>query len=313
MTMATFLAHHPWEEGLHIRKHPKLVNKRSISGRIFILFAPLPYLLVWAASKVSYNGDAVYVLGQRTGAIGMALGAFVWGIHIYRRARKEAMLPGGELVKKDNRPIVLYLRSFHDDTGIKLRARATDGRILLERFVKISFEELVTDHLWGFGPVLAIGDPGARGRPAPLGAARHFVTDASWQKTATHLMLQASMIVAATPGLAWEIGTIVERGIMAKLVLVLPPLESGELEARWQFLLTSALGGSLPSQIDLPRTRAVVFPGGRPVLITGNRRNEWTYEAVLDEAALLIANQQHHSPPVPQVALAAKPNSAGSV
>jgi hypothetical protein len=48
----------------------------------------------------------------------MALRPFVWGIHIYRRARKEAMLPGGELVKKDNRPIVLYLRSFHDDTKI---------------------------------------------------------------------------------------------------------------------------------------------------------------------------------------------------
>lgn len=310
------LAHHPWEEGLYIRKHPRLVNKRSISGRIFILLAPLLYLWVWAASNASDNGDAAYVLGQRTGAIGMALGAFVWGIHIYRRARKEAMLPGGELVKKDNRPIVLYLRSFHDDTKIKLRARATDGRILLERFVKISFEELVTDHLWGFGPVLAIGDPGTRGQPAPLGAARHFVTDTSWQETTTHLMLQASMIVAiaaATPGLAWEIGTIVERGILAKLVLLLPPLESGDLEARWQFLLTSALGGSLPSQVDLPRTRAVAFHGGRPALITGNRRNDWTYEAVLDEVALLIANQQRSSPHVPQAALESKPNLAGSV
>lgn len=32
----------------------------------------------------------------------------------------------------------------------------------MERLVKISFEELVTDHLWGYGPVVAIGDPRAK-------------------------------------------------------------------------------------------------------------------------------------------------------
>jgi hypothetical protein len=189
---------------------------------------------------------------------------------------------------------VLYLRSFHDDSKIKLRARATDGRILLERLVKISFEELVTNHLWGYGPVLAIGNPGAKGKPAPLGAARDYLTDESWQQTVTDLMRQGSMIIAiaaATPGLAWEIGTLVELGFVPKFALLLPPLESWELEARWQFLLGSALGSRLPTQIDLSRVRAVVFPDGHPIPIVGNKRNEWTYEAVLDEAALVIAHQ----------------------
>jgi hypothetical protein len=293
------LAHHPWEEGLYLRKHPRFVNKRSISAHFFVLLAPVPYLWVWATSNVTDNGNSAELLGQYTAVICIALGTVAWGTRIYRRARKEAMLPGSELVKRDSRPIVLYLRSFHDDSKIKLRARATDGRILLERLVKISFEELVTNHLWGYGPVLAIGNPGTKGQTAPLGAARDYITDASWQETAAHLMRQASMIVAiaaATPGLAWEIGTVLERGFMAKLALLLPPLESGELEARWQFLLSSAIGASLPSQIDLSRARAVVFPGRHPILITGNKRNEWTYEAVLDEAALLIANQSSPSP-----------------
>jgi hypothetical protein len=288
------LANHPWEEGLYIRKHPRFVNKRSISGRFFILLAPLPYLWVWATSNVRYNGDVAVLLGETIGATCIALGALVWGIRIYRRARKEAMLPGGELVKKDNRPIVMYLRSFHDDTKIKLRARATDGRILLERLVKISFEELVTDHLWGFGPVLAIGDPGTRGQTAPLGAARDYVADEGWQETATQLMRRSSMIVAiagATQGLAWEIRTVVEHGFLPKLVLLFPPLESAELKTRWQFLLSGALDTSLPSQVDLTRARALVFPGGHPILISGNGRNEWTYEAVLDEATLVIRNQ----------------------
>jgi hypothetical protein len=286
------LANHPWEEGLYIRKHPRFVNKRSVAHFV-ILLAPLPYLWMWGSPHVPEEGDVPFVMGYFTAVVCMALASVAWGTHIYRRARKEAMLPGSALVKKDSRPIVLYLRSFHDDSKIKLRARATDGRILLERLVKISFEELVTNHLWGYGPVLAIGNPRAKGKPAPLGAARDYLTDESWQQTAKDLMRQGSMIIAiaaATPGLAWEIETLVELGFMPKFALLLPPLESGELEARWQFLLGTAFGSRL-TQIDLSRARAVVFPDGHPIPIVGNKRNEWTYEAVLDEAALVIAHQ----------------------
>ena len=185
---------------------------------------------------------------------------------------------------------MLYLRSFHDDSKIKLRARATDGRILLERLVKISFEELVTNHLWGYGPVLAIGNPRTKGN---LWAARDYLTDESWQQTARDLMRQGSMIIAiaaATPGLAWEIGTLVELGFMPKFALLLPPLRSRELEARWQFLLGSALGSRLPTQIDLSAYAPSCFQTAIR-FDRRNKRNEWTYEAVLDEAALVIAHQ----------------------
>jgi hypothetical protein len=89
------LAHHPWEEGLYIRKHPRLVNKRSISGRIFILLAPLPYLWVWAASNASDNGDAAYVLGQRTGASGWRF-VLLFGESTYigEPARRQCCLVG---------------------------------------------------------------------------------------------------------------------------------------------------------------------------------------------------------------------------
>ena len=59
-------------------------------------------------------------------------------------------------MKKDRRPIVLYLRSFQDDSEIKMSARVANGRILPERLIKIPFEEVVTDHLWGYGPVLPL-------------------------------------------------------------------------------------------------------------------------------------------------------------
>ena len=201
------------------------------------------------------------------------------------------MRPASEIAAKDPRTIVLYVRSFQDDRGIKLYARATDGRILLERLVKISFEELVTDHLWSYGPVLAIGDPRAK-KKATLGAARDYATDASWQEKATDLMHRASIIVmiaGATSGLVWEIETILRLGFRSKIMLLFPPIAIEDLERRWQFLVSNIFL-DLPLEIDLLRTRALVFPKGKVCLITGDLRNDWTYEAALDEAALMIVS-----------------------
>ncbi len=210
------------------------------------------------------------------------------------------------MTKKDARPIVLYLRSFQDDSRIKLWARAANGRILAERLARVSFEEVVTDHLWGYGPVLAIGNPGASraldevGRKlwkperTPLGAARDYADDSTWREKAIQMMQDATMIVVvagATPGLAWEIETIVSLGAIRKLVIVLPPVSEEELQTRWKVVAGQFEGSLLPVRIDLPSGRAVVFPEGRPALITGRKGDDWTYEAALDEAALLIANE----------------------
>jgi hypothetical protein len=196
---------------------------------------------------------------------------------------------------KDARAPVLYLRSFRDDNDIKVRARASNGRILPERSIKISFEELVTDQLWGYGPVLALGDPQAQGQPAPLGAARDYPGMARWEEKVTELMQQASMILAiagGTDGLTWEINRIVGLGLLWKLVILLPPLDVGALESRWRILKTTSLGEILPSGMDLTHIRAVFFPEGHAVLISGNRQNDWTYEAVLDEAVLIIGRSR---------------------
>jgi hypothetical protein len=217
------------------------------------------------------------------------------GVLIYRRARRAAMLPGSALVKKDTRPFVLYLRSFQDDGGIKLRARATNGRMLLERLVKIPFEEVVTDHLWVYGPVLAIGNPQVKRKSVPLGAARDFIDDSIWRQKATELMQAAAMIVAivaGTEGLAWEIDTIAALGLTSKLVLLLPPVRAQELETRWRLLGNHASSDIVPPHVDFARVRALFFPAGRVARISGQKGNDWTYEAVLDEAALLIAKER---------------------
>ena len=203
-------------------------------------------------------------------------------------------------MKKDTRPIVLYLRSFQDDSKIKIRARAANGRILLERLVKIPFEEVVTDHLWGYGPVLAIGNPQMKSKPALLGAARDYVDDSTWQQKVSDLIHDAAMIVVVaggTEGLAWEIDTIARLGSIWKLVLLFPPVNVHELQTRWQALASHVRENILPAQIDFAQARAVIFPKGQPVLITGTKGDDWTYEAALDEAALTIASERHSNHP----------------
>ena len=110
---------------------------------------------------IAFN-NAEYA-GDITGSLFWCCGLVYLEVRIYRRARRNAMLPGSTLINKDPRPYILYLRSFEDDTRIKRSARTTNGRIILERLVKLSFEEIVTDHLWGYGPVLALGNLQARG------------------------------------------------------------------------------------------------------------------------------------------------------
>jgi hypothetical protein len=223
------LTQDPWENGRNTtRKHPKFLNTTSRGMYAFLILIPLVYFLVVGArlnQEPIQGTDVAYQIGSFLERVVSALAVWMLLAFLYRRARRHAMLPGSELARKEHRAIVLYLRSFGDDT-IKVRARATDGRIFLERFLRISFEELVTDHLWRFGPVVAIGNPQTRDQLAPLGAARDYESDATWQQKAASLMQGAALIVAVlgeTPGFLWEIERIVTLGFTSKLLLVLPP------------------------------------------------------------------------------------------
>ena len=302
------LALNPYEEGLRIKQRPKFLSKTNMGAYGFLFLSPLPFLLAWLGQQGEFQiySDEAQLVGAWIGSLMISLVLIAWGARIYRRARRAAMLPGSALMKRDSRPIVLYLRSFHDDSQIKLRARAANGRILPERLVKIPFEEVVTDHLWGYGPVLAIGDPRMKFKRTPLGAARDYVDDSSWQQKVTELVQDAAMIVVVaggTEGLAWEIDTIAKLGLVWKLVLLLPPVRVQELQARWQALAMHVGSNVLPPQIDFACVRAVIFPKGEAALIAGKKRDDWTYEAVLDDAALTIASERdavHPTAPSPQ-------------
>jgi hypothetical protein len=298
------LALYPWEASWSALNRPQFLSNKSFSAYWFLLLSAFPLVFVVGLAmhhKSPTPSDSATRLGvylaDATIYFVAGIAAWITVAYTYRLARRHAILPASELTKIDVRSIALYLRSFHDDSGIKLRARTTNGRILLERVLKISFEEVVTDHLWRYGPVVAIGNPRAQYNIVPaLGAARDYATDCSWQNKVTELLQVASIIVATigeTPGLVWELDRIVSLGLAWKLVLLFPPLPVKELQSRWQFLVNNAISANLPQSVDIQHTRAVIFPEGAPSLIMGDRCNDWTYEAVLDQAALIIAHKRN--------------------
>ena len=148
---------------------------------------------------------------------GLSAGAFVLvalGAIVFRGARRLGSIRARQLMLRDPRPPVLYLRSFGDDR-LKLWT-ATFGRpSLIERFTLRrfdTFEEVLVRYLSGYGPVIAVNPPGTR--LAPLGAARVTIDSADWQAAVATWMAQSRLIVFATPpsqvnrGLRWELEAV---------------------------------------------------------------------------------------------------------
>lgn len=197
---------------------------------------------------------------------------------LWRRAQKYEAPDADEAMAADQRPPVLYLRSFQDDGDAMVGPYRGFGMRQFTRLVGVrTAEQELTDILDHLGPVIAIGKPG---EPLPeLGAARLYVSHEMWQAKVLALMQQASLIVVrigASAGVLWEI----ERALdvpREKIALLLvgdaaPPLE---LMARLAPVLGKELTGFLPDNDEGwrrwmfrdPRRRIgslVCFPRGVP-------------------------------------------------
>ena len=110
-----------------------------------------------------------------------------------------------ELLDQDQRPPVLYLRSFAADRKISFAER-----VLAEMLAKL-------------GPVVAIGRPD---EIVPrLGAARLYVPEADWQRTVSLLLERSRLVLLVagrTPGLNWEIQECRRLVPPDKLIVVVP-------------------------------------------------------------------------------------------
>ncbi|HKR13074.1 MAG TPA: hypothetical protein VJT15_13525 [Pyrinomonadaceae bacterium] len=129
----------------------------------------------------------------------------------YRERQRKILLSAEELLKRDTRPHVLYLRSFKDDE--------TTSRLL-----NLSSEEQeLALTLFEIGPFIAFGEPGEES-PDP-GAARMYVGHEHWQQKMEGLMTNAQLVVgriANSESFWWEMRTARKILSPERLLLLLP-------------------------------------------------------------------------------------------
>ena len=238
---------------------------------------------------------------------GLGVGAFVLvalGAIVFRGARRLGSIGARQLMLRDPRPPVLYLRSFGDDR-LKLWT-ATFGRpSLIERFTLRrfdTFEEVLVRYLSGYGPVIAVNPPGTR--LAPLGAARETIDSADWQAAVATWMAQSRLIVFATPpsqvnqGLRWELEAVSVHGYWDKALIVVPPVRAEKLQARWRGLLGVGLWPfTVPGPVEDPHALVLALRNGQWAVISADRRTEWSYSAALERA---LGDPRQMAPPPPQ-------------
>jgi hypothetical protein len=122
--------------------------------------------------------------------IGLLILSFAFGVGVFFwKWGKQHLVPlAEETVANDDRPPIVYLRSFADDDQI-----AAD-------------EEALAAIMDEAGPFVAVGRPGDT--LPPLGASRFYLPGKDWQGFVSQLLDDAALVLimaGRTEGLGWEI------------------------------------------------------------------------------------------------------------
>jgi hypothetical protein len=160
------------------------------------------------------------------------------GASFFRAGKKARNLPAAELLMRDKRAPVLYLRSFYfDDVAAEktITRREFSGPMLpfVVPEMKLStYEGILTGILKKIGPCIAVGPPG-RARPI-LGFSRLGLAEDSWQVAVKQLMTEAALVLICsgrTPGVRWELEQAAELIQPEKLVIL---ITSRTTESWWE-------------------------------------------------------------------------------
>jgi len=200
-----------------------------------------------------------------------------FGYLCLRRVKKFVVKSGKEVIEKDTRSPVLYLRSFQDEeedssvVNYFRSAFASNRRDLAKTVPPAGIREQdALGHVFRkIGPYIALGKPGEE--LPELGSSKLYVPNESWQKTVLDFFTRSKLIIfraGETEGLRWELTELVKRVDPVKVVMLLPVGDEGYSRfCRWA---NSILPTALPQ--EYPASRIVVFDGKwRPAYLAPGR------------------------------------------
>jgi Tfp pilus assembly protein PilF len=144
-----------------------------------------------------------------------------------RRLSRQYLAPNAEqLLQRDPRPPIVYLRPFDADDNDPVPPVFWDylnGAGTFDQALGASEEEQLAIAMNELGPFIAIGKP--YDTLPKLGAARIRISDQEWRTKVTEWVSHAQLIalrLGFTKGVEWEIAHILEHAPPEKLVLLLP-------------------------------------------------------------------------------------------
>jgi hypothetical protein len=277
-------------------------------------------VLVVVAVGVGVTGLALVLAGAAMGSLGddsveletgvpnlstlmWMIGLVVLGVSValHRFARRISMFWASLAVLGDQRPPILYLRSFADDR-LRLRVAPLVRPSLLERLSsrrKQGFEEVMAEELQQYGPLSAVGEPGRK--LAPIGFAREHLPDIDWQSGVQQRMYQSGVIVVTvgrSRGLEWEIQELISTGSWRKVIFVFPPVNAMGILERWEALApllhrVGLRGVGLPA--DSSCLLAMTFTADAECrYYCAKYPNAWSYKAAMAVALADLAEVARH-------------------
>ena len=164
------------------------------------------FCLLTGADRPDYRWSRVAMFSIALGASNIVLG------------KRMRVAPASEVLRKDPRPPILYLRSFRDEGRGRPNIMPEDPFTVFAK----SFEQKLADIVKPFGPFVAIGRPK---KTPELGAARFYFDNNSWQCAVLELLKRSRLVIlqaGSTEGLRWELVTAIQVLKPERLLIFLP-------------------------------------------------------------------------------------------
>jgi len=199
-----------------------------VSGVAFSSFALLAIpsafvipveLLGRQAAKTHSISTFPFIMG------GLTIVSLLVGLAARTGARRLMISSIRESQEYDQRPPILFLRSFRDDQVALSPPRIPlVGRLVNLFQRKGSLDIILLEEGTAYGPVVAIGQPG---EPLPpYGASRDYFHGGDWKGVVSKLADESRCIVICldpTAGVMWELNHILSRGHGPKTLFLMNP------------------------------------------------------------------------------------------
>jgi len=196
--------------------------------------------MFFVAGVLAYVGVTDFIKSESKSSLSfilslMVIPFIVYGKKSYRRGKQLTARSADNLLSKDTRPPLLYLRSFIEDettssemgpsglTEIALKSLVVSGGTVFSYFFNKSEEELLANIFRKLGPCIAIGIPDEQ--LPPLGMARMKLPEEEWQAKVQELLSRAQVVILRaghTKKFLWEVEQAIKLVRPERLLFLLP-------------------------------------------------------------------------------------------